>query len=361
MPKPARSKIPSLDGVRALSIIIVFIDHADLPQIIRGSTGVTIFFFLSGYLITTLMLGEQDATGRISVSGFYIRRALRIFPAMYLALAAAIVIGISGVVSSTLTTGGSIASAFHLTNYWIIFEGREGIPPGMNALWSLAVEEHYYVLFPLFFILILRKLSRGQQIGLLVSFCTIELIWRSVLHYMLGASFDRLYLATDTRLDSILFGALMAVAFNPVRGRRLFKGKIGSGPLVLIGLSLFAVARVIPTSSMMVFGPTAEGIGLIFIFTALISQPSTWYGRILNSRPIAYLGLISYAFYLDHRLILILVDHYAGLGVWPDALLSFVLATGAAMLIFHYVERPVQGLRARFGHQSRPTVAEYTS
>lgn len=350
-------KIPSLDGIRAVSILIVFADHAGLPQIVRGSTGVTIFFFLSGYLITTLMLAEQDSTRRIDIRGFYVRRALRIFPAMYLTLAAALLLAAAGVVGNTADAGGTIAAALHGANYWIVYEGRDGIPTGMNALWSLAVEEHYYVLFPILFILVLRKLSARNAGVVIACICAVELVWRCVLWFFLDADFDRLYLATDTRIDSILFGALMAFVFNPWRDGRLLPSR-GPGQLMLIGLALFASVRVMPPSLALTIGYTIEGIGLIFLFTALISEPSTWYGRVLNWRPVAFLGVLSYAFYLNHRLVLTIVHERTSMDPYAGAAVAFAGSVAAAYVVYRLVETPLAGLRRRLRRREDPLPVE---
>lgn len=145
-------KIPSLDGLRAVAIAIVLWGHAGFPTLIRESTGVTVFFFLSGYLITTLMRAEADKRGRVSLKNFYLRRVLRIFPSLYLVLAGAFALSVLGLIPNGMTPGGVASSATFLSNYFIIFEGRDGLPGGMNALWSLAVEKHYYLLFPLLYV-----------------------------------------------------------------------------------------------------------------------------------------------------------------------------------------------------------------
>jgi peptidoglycan/LPS O-acetylase OafA/YrhL len=113
---------------------------------------------------------------------------------------------------------GVLAAATFWANYFIIVDGRDGLPGGMNALWSLAVEEHYYLLFPLLYIALRRWLpSRRHQALVLVALCLGIAAWRTYLD-LNGASWDRLYLATDTRADAILWGSVMAIICNPVLG-----------------------------------------------------------------------------------------------------------------------------------------------
>src|SRR5580658_4318026 len=155
MAKGASSlKIPSLDGFRAVSILIVFMSHAGLRQIIPGTFGVTVFFFLSGYLITTLLRLEWKETDAISLRHFYLRRVLRIFPPLYLTLAFASVVTLVGLLPGTLTWSAFGAQVMFLANYYKIYRAGFGMPPGMLVLWSLAVEEHFYVGFPLLYIVL---------------------------------------------------------------------------------------------------------------------------------------------------------------------------------------------------------------
>jgi peptidoglycan/LPS O-acetylase OafA/YrhL len=111
----AVTRIPSLDGIRALSILVVFAGHAGLPQVLRDTTGVTMFFFLSGYLITTLLSREQQRSGRIALVSFYKRRVFRILPAMYSVLAVVIVINLLGLLENTMTLAGAAASSFQFS------------------------------------------------------------------------------------------------------------------------------------------------------------------------------------------------------------------------------------------------------
>ncbi|HET9958311.1 MAG TPA: acyltransferase, partial [Polyangiaceae bacterium] len=192
--------IPSLDGIRAFSFLIVFLSHAGLSGIVPGHFGLTLFFFLSGYLITTLMRVEFDTTSNVSFKQFYLRRVLRILPPFYLVLIAATLLSLSGFLGGEVTWRGFGFQAAHLTNYYIIGHGWwTGLAPGTWVYWSLAVEEHFYFVFPLLYLWLRRKglSGRGQALTLL-SICALLLIWRIVLVYGLDAPKDRTYVATDT-------------------------------------------------------------------------------------------------------------------------------------------------------------------
>ena len=142
-------QIPSLDGLRAVSFLIVFLGHAFTKRWIPGDLGLIVFFFLSGYLITTLLRLEYDETGGINFRDFYLRRVLRIFPPLYLVLGAGCLLTLTHVLDNTLWPRAVLAQACHLTNYWIVFHGWwNGMAPGSWIFWSLAVEEHFYLVFP---------------------------------------------------------------------------------------------------------------------------------------------------------------------------------------------------------------------
>src|ERR1700722_4707088 len=122
--------LPSLDGIRAVSFLLVFAAHAGLHDVIPGGFGVTVFFFLSGYLITTLLRREHDAKGTVSLRQFYLRRALRILPPFYLVLGLAALAASAGILAGGLDPRGLSAQALHLANYWIVRHGYDGLPSG---------------------------------------------------------------------------------------------------------------------------------------------------------------------------------------------------------------------------------------
>ena len=132
--------IPSLDGIRALSFLMVFVAHAGLDAVVPGGFGVTVFFFLSGYLITTLLRVEYDQFGTVSLKNFYLRRILRIWPAFYLVLLLAVALTMLGLVEGSLRVAPLAAQALNVGNYWIIYHGVFGLPAGTGVYWSLAVE-----------------------------------------------------------------------------------------------------------------------------------------------------------------------------------------------------------------------------
>src|ERR1043166_8439504 len=219
VPRPPSMHIPSLDGLRAVSFLIVFFAHSGLNLLvpaIPGGFGVTVFFFLSGFLITTLIRTEHQSTGRVSIRNFYMRRALRILPPFYLVLPLTTVLTLAGVLPGMLDPRAMLAQVLHVSNYWFIAQGYDGIPAGTTPYWSLAVEEHFYLLFPMLYLTLSRYLSRRNQAIALYALCALVCIWRCVLVLGVGVIEDRTYLASDTRFDSILLGCALPVAMNPM-------------------------------------------------------------------------------------------------------------------------------------------------
>ena len=155
MTQPLRH-IPSLDGLRAISFLVVFVAHCGLDRYVPGGFGVTIFFFLSGFLITTLMRGEFQHTGAVNFRHFWLRRAFRILPPFYIVLFAAIAVALIFDPPGTLSVAAVTAQLAHVTNYWLIYRGYAGQPAGTGVYWSLAVEEHFYLLFPWVFVAMQR-------------------------------------------------------------------------------------------------------------------------------------------------------------------------------------------------------------
>ena len=161
--------IPSLDGLRAISVLLVVLGHSGLDAIVPGGLGVTIFFFLSGYLISTLMLAEHDKTGGINILHFYARRVFRLMPPLIVSLAIAYGLTYSGWLAGGITSKGLAAQLLYFANYYgLFYDPGNTVPDGTGILWSLAVEEHFYIFYPLLMALLLGAAFRPRTIGALL-------------------------------------------------------------------------------------------------------------------------------------------------------------------------------------------------
>lgn len=346
-----QSQIPSLDGLRAVSFLLVFAAHSGLEKVVPGGFGVTTFFFLSGFLITTLMRKEERKTGTVSLRAFYLRRVFRILPPFYLTLTLATLLALVGFVPGKLQGMPMKALLFHFGNYWFAYRGGDGVPAGTGVYWSLAVEEHFYLLFPLIYIVTRRLgLTGRHQAFLFLSLCGAIVLWRSLLVLHFGVPEDRTYLASDTRFDSILFGCALAVAMNPV-----VDGPVGSEGLWKKILFPAGVVLLVFT-----FGYragwfresiryTLQGIGLTPIFITGMRFPTWWPFRVLNTRWVAFLGVLTYSLYLVHHVVLYTV--HAHLPTWHPAVLSalaLAISIAFSLAMYEYVEKPFGRLRKRF-------------
>jgi peptidoglycan/LPS O-acetylase OafA/YrhL len=316
---------------------------------------VTIFFVLSGYLITTLMRREHQASGGVRLGAFYLRRVLRLMPPLFLVVAAAALLASLGVIGGEFSTRGLLAVLFYFGNYHVIASDFHGIPEGIGVVWSLAVEEHYYLLYPPLAIALLRLDRPRAAVALLLAMCAAMLAWRCwlALH---GASEHYLTMATDTRADAILFGCVLALRHNPALDpvpppdlRR--DGALAAGcVLLLLGTlawrdEFFRVTARYTLQSLAI-------APLVYLAVARAAHaPFRW----LNTRPMVYLGTISYTIYLSHQVILFGVERHApALGGPATLALTAVLTLAVAAPMRRWVEEPCARLRRRLHRAARP-------
>lgn len=342
-----RFQIPSLDGIRALAFLLVMMSHSGFGHIIPGFFGVTIFFFLSGYLITSLLRREYQQTGAIHLKHFYFRRILRILPPMYITLAV-IVLGSLALGTHTLNADSLIAQICHVTNYYNIAHPQEAPLAGTAVLWSLAVEEHFYLIYPLIALCLFHRFSWRHQSAFLAIACLGVLAWRCVLAFGPEPQLDRIPWATDTRLDSLLFGCLLALYCNPYMDR----------PLTLNHLHRFLMYSLSITTLLVtflwrdpVFRETArytlQGLALLPLFYLAVVDHRAWWFRWLSWRPMQFLGALSYSLYLIHDAIaknLLLTDLPKPL----VPLLVFAISLAYAFTMYKCIEQPLAKWRAKY-------------
>jgi peptidoglycan/LPS O-acetylase OafA/YrhL len=346
--------IPSLDGIRALSFLIVFLAHAGLERWVPGYLGLTVFFFLSGYLITTLLRIEYEQTGTISLRQFYLRRALRIFPPFYLVLIGASGLTFVGVLDGSLQPSAVLIQVLHLGNYEIIRHGWwDGRAPGTWVYWSLAVEEHFYLVFPLVYLHLRRRLpSAPQQMLVLSTICAAVLAWRCVLVFGLQAPKERLYVATDTRIDSILFGCILAIYGNPVLDRQQVGTRWMKACWMPLGVVLLIVSLVVRTPQFdQTLRYTLQGIALVPLFVVAIRYHDRGSMRLLNMGWLRRIGVLSYGMYLVHTSVIYGVQQWTSWHPAIQGVLAFGLSLLLASLIYHTVEQPSARLRKRLSQR----------
>lgn len=353
-----RGYIPVLDGLRALAILLVLAAHAGLERVVPGAFGVTLFFFISGYLITRQLLTALAREGRVGMSNFYLRRVLRLAPAgvAYVALSGLAYVALGGRISAL----GWLAAVFYGANLYDLWIGYRSTLAGMrhpfNILWSLAIEEHFYAVWPL----ALAALWRWRHAaGGLLAICLAVLAWRIWLfghctwHFSAVCGrvqtnpqwrYNRLYQGTDTRIDSIAWGALLAVLEHSRPDTRIFARLWPLGAILLF-------ASLIPLGgefTRQALRTTVQGAGLVLLFPHLL-QARGWVGRALCAPTALLIGRLSYSLYLWHWGAFAVADRVAGQARPLWLAMALPLAGGLAAASYFLVEQPVLRLRRRVG------------
>ncbi len=356
-----RRDIPSLDGIRAVAVSVVFLSHIGLGQIVPGGFGVTIFFFLSGFLITTLLLREYAHNGQVAIGAFFGRRFLRLTPPLLVTLAAIYAGVLAGLLPGELNVASALSQFLYFFNYFEYFAPPDlvKIPDGSEVLWSLSVEEHFYMGFVLLFAAISRYLSVRCQIAVLVAICVAALVWRSILVFGFDAGLDRIFKTTDTRLDSILIGSVLAYLTHFGHSRRLFGLSTRQLWLWVPGaLAVLLFCFVWRNPEFRYTGRyTVQGLALMPLFYFAVYRADHWMFRPLNARAMIYFGQVSYTFYLCHLVIIRALETYVlgerlTLASSPVAIIGVAIVAGGLSLafsaaVFHGVEAKVARLRHR--------------
>lgn len=348
--------IPSLDGIRGIAFLLVFFSHAGLKYVVPGGFGVTIFFLLSGFLITTLLRLEFAETGKIDLKAFYLRRTFRILPLYYVVLLAALILQYFGQTSGCLRLDAILSQVVNWSNFFMIKHTQDAVAGGTIVFWSLAVEEHFYLLFPLLFGWMSRHLSKKATVAVLSAACLACLLWRYFLIYGVHASDQRTECGTDTRFDCLLFGCIMAIAFNPVIDKRSWFSPSCLKVLAPLALVLLLFTFLFRNDGFRFTTRfTLQSIALLPLFLyAILSRGSLVY-QALNSRLMVKIGLLSYALYLVHALILDWFSIHLHAGQVVIAAATLAAAFAAAQLLHITVERPFQTLRKRYSRVKQPS------
>ncbi len=335
---------PGLDGVRALAVLAVVLYHLGTTGGWRstpgGFLGVDVFFVLSGYLITGLLVAEHRRQGRIGLGRFYLRRARRLLPALYLLLAAVVAVGTLLPAQAHRLRGDVPAALAYVTNWWLIWQDRSyfgngSTPPLLDHLWSLAVEEQFYLLWPVALIGLLA-LGRGRTWPALVA-ASAGVIGSTVAMALLYSPWQdtgRVYFGTDTRAAALLVGAALALAPIP---RDFFA--IGG----LVGLvALVASALWLPAGTPELYRAGFLGVALASaMLVGAAAHPSLPLARVLGLAPLRFIGLRSYAIYLWHWPVLVLL----GPKLLAEPMLSVARVAIVLLLAhasYHLVELPIR-------------------
>jgi len=345
---------PGLDGLRAISVAAVLIYHARLTWLPGGFLGVEVFFVVSGYLITLLLTREFSRTSTISLRSFWLRRARRLLAAVYALLAVVAVIVLVFYREESATLAAQVWSALgYVTNWYFVASEQSYFavverPPVFQHLWSLAIEEQFYLVWPVI-ILGLCKLIWSRTLIALVIFAgaVASLAWMAIL-YDPVADPSRVYYGTDTRASGLLMGAALALLWRPApTWTREPKRTVTSLDLVG-GVALVVLAscflRLEEFDAFLYQGGFAVvSIATLVVIMAAV-HPSTAIGRLLARPALTWIGVRSYSLYLWHWPIFVFtrpgIDQ--PLGLYPTLVVRLVLTVIAAELSYRYVEVPIR-------------------
>lgn len=348
----SRFYIASLDGIRAIAVMLVLVAHAGFARVVPGGFGVTVFFFLSGYLITSLLRREYERTSRIHLGRFWLRRFFRIIPPMYIVLGLAILAGVTGFLAADIRWKPVAAQLVNMTNYYSILIGEQHFPPGTEIFWSLSVEEHYYLIYPPVLLLLLRRCSYRKIAAGLVAVSVAVLVWRCVLVFVLGVDRGYTFEATDTRIDSILLGCLLGLWRNPYMDEDYQPGRPRATAGVAVGFALLAITFIFrgrEFSESVRY--TLRSVALIPLFYAAVRYHHWPLFRWLEWPVMRWGGRLSYTIYLIHPLMIITCQTYISGNRFIVLPVAFVMTILFALAMYFLVERHFARLRRRWHYQ----------
>ncbi|HEY7942582.1 MAG TPA: acyltransferase family protein [Candidatus Limnocylindrales bacterium] len=347
---------PALDGIRALAVLAVLLYHSGYTWMSGGFLGVDVFFVLSGFLITSLLLGEWSVRSTISLPAFYQRRARRLLPALFALLIGVCLVSALFIPDELGRLRGEVAGALtYVTNWYLILQQTSyfqalGRPSPLQHLWSLAVEEQYYVVWPVLLLLLLR-LVRGRR-GLLFGLIAAAAVLSTAEMWVLFEPFSdpsRVYFGTDTRAATLLVGSALAVIWRPdALARSLPLGRQVALEIVTAASLVVVVAFTVLTDA---YGDFLYHGGFLLVavaaavLIAAVTHPAARFGRTVLGHPVLrWFGVRSYAIYLWHWPLFVITR--PGLDTAWDGLpllvLRLVATVALADLSYRLVELPIR-------------------
>lgn len=367
--------LPGLDGLRAIAIIGVLLYHAGLDWIPGGFLGVDVFFVLSGFLITSLILEEWQRSGRVDFGRFYLGRARRLLPALVLML---LVVGIACAVvyrdAARAFLADGIASMLYVTNWWYIVQDTSyfeaiGRPPLLAHLWSLSVEEQFYLVWPAIAVLVARRGGRRAVLLVAVGGALLSTVWMVVLSIRSGypelADPSRAYFGTDAHAMGLLVGAALATVWRPGRIRASLapgavRALLGAGIAALLAVLAFYVF-IGEYSPFLYRGGFLVLALVVAAAIAASTHPASPLGPLLGRQPLRWIGQRSYGIYLWHWPVFMVLR--PGLDTPLDGIglliVRIALTLGIAELSYRYVEMPIRrGAIDRLVHAYRAALPE---
>ncbi len=353
---PDGSHIHSLDGLRAVAVGIVVAAHFTKVTAIPGGFGVTIFFAISGFIITRLLLGELDRTGMLDLFAFYRRRVFRLFPAIVVAILAAAAVQ-DTIGKDWVSWDRALASLFFIQNYY--GAGIDGFDGPLKHHWSLSVEEHFYLFFPIV-LMFLSTLGWRRTLWGLIGLCFVSVCFRFGYALTLEPVIadDYAYRASECRIESILWGCILALAAHAERYRWIVV-QVAKPSMFWVALTVILACFVIRDD---IFRSTIrytfQGAALAVIFAhILFAEQSNILRWVLNLPPVVWIGRLSFSIYLLHHTMNHVAAHFLPWGPhdWPTLLFAVALTMLTAWACYAMVEQPMIKLGKRGKVHRLPT------
>jgi peptidoglycan/LPS O-acetylase OafA/YrhL len=368
MPRPADAAppssrmryVPGLDGLRAISVTAVLLYHADVTWMPGGFLGVDVFFAISGYLITSLLLAEFRNRGNVNIGQFYLRRARRLLPALFLVLACVSLFAVIFLPDEVEALRGDVMAALgYVTNWWQIAQHQsyiaaQGRPPLLRHLWSLAIEEQFYLIWPLLLAGMLR-IWKGRRTPMLLGTLGIALVSFVVMlvlavpHDYRIADPSRVYYGSDARIYTLLLGAALAMVWSPWK---LSPRIPREGRAVLDAIGAIALALLVLTfvnahyQSNFLFRGGFLVVALLSVTVIAVAvHPASRIGTVLLAQqPLRWIGERSYGIYLWHWPIFMVTRPGFDTDItgWANTVLRIALTLVAAELSYRFVEEPIR-------------------
>ncbi len=343
--------MPGLDGVRAVAVIAIIIYHLNPQWLSGGFLGVDTFFVISGYLITSLLLTEYHNTGKFKLMSFWLRRVKRLIPAVLFLVMGVIVLSLIFMPTEIQKVrADSIAAIFYVSNWWYIMQNVDyfeqfAVQP-LKHLWSLAIEEQFYLVFPIVLLSLLSFIRRLKSIRIIFLILLVISMIAMMVLYVPNENVARVYFGTDTRIQTLLMGVLLALVWPPfqlkAKVNRQMRTMIDTAGVVGLAILFICFKFVSETNSILYYG----GFFLISTVTLLVIassvHPSGYFAKFLGNKVFTFIGSRSYSLYLWHYPIIVLIHHQFVQGQIPPLVyvVEILLMVLMAEFSYKFIEQP---------------------
>ena len=349
---------PALDGLRGVAILSVMAVHTRIPGTHGGFLGVTVFFVISGFLITTLLLEERDRTEAIDLGRFYTRRALRLLPALVALLGALTIYGLVVYRGHELTIElRRIGIGFGYVSNWVQAFRIDSMGY-LGHTWTLAIEEQFYVVWPLVLILLTTSVRSPKKIAVIIAGGAVaSAIWRVILFTGTDASWHRVSAGLDTRADALLVGCLLGVlvSYRLVPSRLYTSGTVRTVAHISCVVLVLMIAATRPADAYLIEGGyLLAAIAAAAAILDVVATPSGPLAHVLSMSPLVWVGRLSYSLYLWHVPVLELLRSRTALPQHDVALIGLLTSFALATASYFLVEQPFLRRKVRLARRREP-------